>query len=101
MTPSPNDVPQMAFSVTRHLLQAVFARRQKTPIGFGRQCLHDPPLIRQATIDEVEIAARVRNSLLAMEGLHFGSWLMISRCAYLRARMPATPIAGKPARTPF
>ena len=91
----------MTLSVTRHLLQAVFARRQKKTIGFGRQCLHDPLLIRQATIDEVKIAARVRNSLLAMRGLRFGSWLMISRCAYLRARMPATPIAGKPARMPF
>ena len=46
---SPNDAsgcPQMTLSVTRHLLQAVFARRQKKTIGFGRQCLHDPLLIR-------------------------------------------------------
>ena len=46
VSPNAGGCPQMTLSVTRHLLQAVFARRQKKTIGFGRQCLHDPLLIR-------------------------------------------------------
>ena len=39
--------------------------------AYGRRCLHDPLPIRQATLDEEKIAARIRKSLLAMREAAF------------------------------